>query len=100
MSVCVRKMRSKEGEKKERDGEAAEKEDRRFNNSQTPASFRIESVGKLDPCVLHTWHVIHSGWLAHKLCVISVHLHLCRSLHKDEGSSANSQTWISIRGAM
>lgn len=30
------------------------KEDRRFNNSQTPASFRIESVPKLDPCVLYT----------------------------------------------
>lgn len=47
-------MRSKEGEKGERDGEGAEKEDRRFNNSQTPASFRIEPVPKLDPRVLHS----------------------------------------------
>lgn len=53
-SVWERKMRSKEGEKGERDGEGAEKEDRRFNNSQTPASFRIEPVPKLDPRVLHS----------------------------------------------
>lgn len=32
------------------------KEDKRFNNSQTPASFRTESVPKLDPCVLHMTH--------------------------------------------
>lgn len=39
------------------------KEDRRFNNSQTPASFRRESVLKLDPCVLHMTH--HPHWQAH-----------------------------------
>lgn len=49
-----RGMRSKEGEE-------AEKEDRHFNNSQTPASFRIESVPKLDPRVLHTCHIIRSS---------------------------------------
>lgn len=36
------------------------KEDRRFNNSQTPASFRTESVPKLGPCVLHMTH--HPHW--------------------------------------
>lgn len=67
-----RKNRSKEGKKRERDGEGAEKEDRHFNNSQTLASFRIESVPKLDLCVLRTWHTIHSSWLTHRLCVFCV----------------------------
>lgn len=70
--MCVRKMKSEEGERRERDGEGAEKEDRRFNNSQTPASFRIESVPKPDPCVLHVAR--HPQRLAHSqtLCLLCV----------------------------
>lgn len=61
--MCVRERAmerrgKKEDLKRERGKREMEteqrKEDRRFNNSQTPASFRIESVPKLDPCVLHT----------------------------------------------
>lgn len=62
ITVCVRKrngQRGKKGDlKRERGKREMEtkqrKEDRHFNNSQTPASFRIESVPKLDPCVLYT----------------------------------------------
>lgn len=48
----MRKKRPKGGEK--RSGGGAGKEDRPFNNSHTPASFRTESLAQLDPCVLHT----------------------------------------------
>lgn len=45
------KLRSKEGKRKEMEHG---KEDRRFNNSPTPASFRIEFVPKVDLSMFHT----------------------------------------------
>lgn len=69
MSVCVREREKRDVRRGERDGEGAEKEDRPFNNSQTPASFRIESVPKLNPRVLHTCLILR---YSKTLCIITL----------------------------
>lgn len=76
------------GREQRRHGERAEKEGRGFNNSQTPASFRIESVARLDPRVLHTWHIVRSGCLIQTLCLFCACVQEIAK-KKDEGSSGN-----------
>lgn len=55
-------------------------------------------MAKLDPCVLHTWHIVHSGCLIQTLCLFCACVQEIPK--KDEGSSANYQTWLSIKEQM
>lgn len=94
-SVCEKKERRAikdlKKERGERDGEGR-KEDKCFNNSQTPASFRIKSVPKLDPCVFHTWHVICSSLALHAQYVLCMCVWACKTMYKHGGILC---TWAS-----